>query len=252
MRHQLTPGTVGPLSRLVDVSNVPPHGLEVQVEATEEERDALAKDFKLSAIRSLTGDYKLTASAKGVHVAGTVRAAITQICVVSLEPFDSDLAEDVQVDFAETIGMPAEPPTEMHEYEPPDEIVRPVARPRIEELRRARVRCLGVTLARQPVCEQVGDEQQCRRAVQPAVRVDRKQLEQRVDRQELDAGRRVDLLRGNARERVAHEVCAASVPVRERIGEQRTVSVEEPEIDAPCVDAHAADALSRRPHVHEC
>ena len=123
MRHQLTPGTVGPLSRLVDVSNVPPHGLEVQVEATEEERDALAKDFKLSAIRALTGEYKLTASAKGVHVAGTVRAAITQICVVSLEPFDSDLAEDVQVDFAETIGMPAEPPTEMHEYEPPDEIV---------------------------------------------------------------------------------------------------------------------------------
>ena len=34
MRNQLTPETVGPLSRLVDVSNVPPRGLDVRVEAT--------------------------------------------------------------------------------------------------------------------------------------------------------------------------------------------------------------------------
>jgi hypothetical protein len=123
MRDRVTPETVGPLSRLVDVSNVPPHGIAVRVEATEEERGALAKDFGLPAIGSLTGEYKLTGSAKGVHVAGTVRAAITQTCVVTLEPFDSDLTEEVEVDFAEPSGMPAEPPTEMHEYEPPDEIV---------------------------------------------------------------------------------------------------------------------------------
>jgi len=123
MKNQLTPETVGPLSRLVDVSNVPPHGMNLRVDATEEECVALAKDFKLPAIRALSAEYRVTASAKGVHVAGTVRAAITQICVVTLDPFDSAVEEQVEVDFAESAGMPAEPPTEMHEYEPPDEIV---------------------------------------------------------------------------------------------------------------------------------
>ena len=123
MKNQLTPETVGPLSRLVDVSNVPPHGLNVRIEATDEECAALARDFKLPAIRALSAEYHITASAKGVHVAGSVRAAITQTCVVTLDPFDSTVEEQVEVDFAESAGMPAEPPTEMHEYEPPDEIV---------------------------------------------------------------------------------------------------------------------------------
>jgi uncharacterized metal-binding protein YceD (DUF177 family) len=119
----MTPDSVGPLSRPQDVTNVPPQGIQVHVEATAEECAALAKDFKLPAIHALSGDYKLTGSAKGVHVAGQVRASVTQTCVVSLDPFDSVIEEEVEVDFAQPQGMPAEPPTEMHEYEPPDEII---------------------------------------------------------------------------------------------------------------------------------
>src|SRR3712207_8714935 len=33
------------------------------------------------------------------------------------------IEEDVEVDFAESSGMPAEPPTDINEYEPPDEII---------------------------------------------------------------------------------------------------------------------------------
>ncbi len=119
----MTPEAVGPLSRPVDAMNVPPQGTEVHVVATAEECAALAKDFKLEGVRALSGEYKLTSSAKGIHVAGRVKASITQICVVTLDPFDSNIEEEVEVDFAESHGMPAEPPTEMHEYEPPDEIV---------------------------------------------------------------------------------------------------------------------------------
>ena len=119
----MTPETVGPLSRPVDVMNIPPRGQEVHVEATAEECAALAADFGLPGIRRLSGDYRLTNSAKGVHVTGLVKASITQICVVTLEPFDSDVEEEVEVDFAEPAGMPAEPPTDINEYEPPDEIV---------------------------------------------------------------------------------------------------------------------------------
>ncbi|WP_230531924.1 YceD family protein [Microvirga roseola] len=119
----MTPETVGPLSRPVDVMNIPPQGTEAHVVATEEERAALARDFGLPGIQALSGDFKLTSSAKGIHVKGTVKASVTQTCVVTLEQFDSDIEEEVEVDFAESSGMPPEPPTEMHEYEPPDEIV---------------------------------------------------------------------------------------------------------------------------------
>ena len=119
----MTPEPVGPLSRPTDVMNLPPRGQEVHVEATAEECAALARDFGLPEIRRLAGDFRLTTSAKGIHVAGTVRASISQICVVTLESFDSDVEEEVEVDFAESSGMPAEPPTDINEYEPPDEIV---------------------------------------------------------------------------------------------------------------------------------
>ncbi|WP_201860197.1 YceD family protein [Microvirga soli] len=119
----MTPETVGPLSRLVDVMRVPPRGQDVRVEATAEECAALARDFGLPAIRSLSGDYHLKTSAKGINVTGVIKASITQICVTTLEPFDSNVEEEVEVDFAESSGMPAEPPTDINEDEPPDEIV---------------------------------------------------------------------------------------------------------------------------------
>lgn len=119
----MTPETVGPLSRLVDVMNIPPRGQEIRVEASAEERDALAKDFGLPGIQALSGDFKLNTTAKGIHVTGVVKASITQVCVVTLDPFDSDIEEEVEVDFAEPSGMPAEPPTDINEYEPPDEII---------------------------------------------------------------------------------------------------------------------------------
>lgn len=119
----MTPETVGPLSRLVDVMNIPPRGQQVHVEATAEECEALAKDFGLPGIQGLSGDFKLISSAKGIHVTGLVKASVTQVCVVTLDPFDSIIEEEVEVDFAEPSGMPPEPPTDINEYEPPDEIV---------------------------------------------------------------------------------------------------------------------------------
>ncbi|QRM27499.1 DUF177 domain-containing protein [Microvirga sp. VF16] len=119
----MTPETVGPLSRLIDVMKIPPRGQEVHVEATAEECAALARDFGLPGIQALSGDYQLKASAKGIHVMGVVKASITQVCVMTLDPFDSMIEEEVEVDFAEPSGMPAEPPTDINEYEPPDEIV---------------------------------------------------------------------------------------------------------------------------------
>ena len=96
----MTPESVGPLSRPVSVRHLPPEGLEVAVEATPEERAALAKDFKLEAIHALEGRFRLTGTAERVHVEGVVTARVGQICVVTLEPFDDVIEEEVKVDFA--------------------------------------------------------------------------------------------------------------------------------------------------------
>jgi hypothetical protein len=96
----MTPDTVGPLSRPVSVERLPPEGVDAVVEASAEEREALARDFKLPAIYALEGRYRLSGSSRRVRVAGRLKASIAQICVVTLEPFDSVVEEEVAIDFA--------------------------------------------------------------------------------------------------------------------------------------------------------
>ena len=103
----MTPESVGPLSRPVAVQHLPADGLEVTVEASPEERDALARDFKLPAIGALHGRFRLTGRPEGVHVKGVVTARVTQVCVVTLEEFDDTIGEEVEVDFAGPGAVPA-------------------------------------------------------------------------------------------------------------------------------------------------
>ena len=63
--------------------------------------------------------------------------------------------------------------------------------------------------------------------------VERQELEERVERQELDAGRRVDVLRGHAIQGLTDERRRATVAMRQRICEQCSGGVEQPEVDAP-------------------
>jgi hypothetical protein len=106
------------LSRPVPVGELPTEGAEVVVETTPEEREALARDFKLPALHALTGTFHLSGTPRRVHVAGRIQGRVTQVCVVTLEPFDSDIREGVDVDFA--VPAAAEP---VHGGDRPDEIV---------------------------------------------------------------------------------------------------------------------------------
>jgi uncharacterized metal-binding protein YceD (DUF177 family) len=106
------------LSRSIPVTDLPDQGVDVTVEATAEEREALARDFKLPAIHALTGTYHLSGTRSRVRVSGHIDANVAQICVVTLEPFDSDIREDVDVEFATPdVGLAAQG------ADPPDEIV---------------------------------------------------------------------------------------------------------------------------------
>jgi hypothetical protein len=118
----MTPESVGPLSRPVSVEHLPESGVEVVVEATAEERAALAKDFKLPAIHALEGRFRLTGSPRRVHVDGVVKARVEQVCVVTLEPFEDAIEEEVEVDFAGSRAGVALGAGDSPGHEPPDEI----------------------------------------------------------------------------------------------------------------------------------
>ncbi|NNM72167.1 YceD family protein [Enterovirga aerilata] len=95
----MTPDDVAPLSRPFSVLHLPPQGTEVEVETTAEERGALARDLGLPAIEALSARFHVRGTPARVHVRGRVSATIVQSCVVTLEDFASELAEEVEVTF---------------------------------------------------------------------------------------------------------------------------------------------------------
>jgi uncharacterized metal-binding protein YceD (DUF177 family) len=72
----------------------------VDVEATQAERAALATAYGLPGIASLTARYNVVKRGKIVTVTGDVKARLTQICVVTTDPFESDLDEPVEMTYA--------------------------------------------------------------------------------------------------------------------------------------------------------
>ncbi len=82
-----------PIARIGD-------GAVFVVEADEAERRALAARMGLPAIHRLTCRFDLKRSeADAVEAVGLLQARVRQCCVLSLEPFDADLAESFSVRF---------------------------------------------------------------------------------------------------------------------------------------------------------
>ena len=90
-----------PFSRVVRVDALPREGQMLTIEATPAEREALASFYKLPAIAALTATLRLEPWGRGgARVTGAVHGELTQICVVSLEPFPATVDEAVDVRFA--------------------------------------------------------------------------------------------------------------------------------------------------------
>ncbi|HYP63748.1 MAG TPA: YceD family protein [Acidocella sp.] len=93
------------------------------LEAGEEARAALARRFSLPNIAQLSGQFTLRHERGGVISAQLVmRARVTQLCVITNEPFEVDIAEQAELRF-----VPAESLTEEEDFGPdslaaPDEI----------------------------------------------------------------------------------------------------------------------------------
>lgn len=94
-------GAMGDFSRPIQVDDVPETGLDVSIEADSAERAAIAESNGLPEIASLKAEFKVQKLDRAnVKVTGLLRAALTQICVVSLEPFPSEITAGIDADFA--------------------------------------------------------------------------------------------------------------------------------------------------------
>lgn len=90
-----------PFSRMFDVTQAKDGAVTLSIEANADERSAIVEADGLAGLEALAADLTITPVGRGVlRVSGKVRARITQDCVVTMEPFDSDVSNDIDVTFA--------------------------------------------------------------------------------------------------------------------------------------------------------
>lgn len=88
-------------SHTIKVADIPPEGEEVELAPDEETRAALARFGDVLAVPVLNARLRIVSDGSGgAVVTGTVDATVRQSCVVTLEPFDNKVHEEIAVAFA--------------------------------------------------------------------------------------------------------------------------------------------------------
>jgi uncharacterized metal-binding protein YceD (DUF177 family) len=92
--------TRGPWSVPLAVAGVPESGRHLELTADEPARAAVAKLAGLRSLPRLAASFDITPwGREKLRVAGRVSATVGQVCVVSLEPVDNDVDEEIDVLF---------------------------------------------------------------------------------------------------------------------------------------------------------
>ena len=99
------------LSRMIKARPLPAGA--VVIEASPEERAALAARFGLGAVESLRAEVSLDARPRAIRATGRLHAAILQPCAVSGEDFPVTIDEPVDLRFVEENQRPATPDEEI-------------------------------------------------------------------------------------------------------------------------------------------
>lgn len=85
----------------VIVAQIPDTGLHRKLEASAAERQAMAEFAGLPAVLSAQADLEIVPKSGGRYqVTGHVRARIGQTCVVTLDPIENEIDEEIDVVFA--------------------------------------------------------------------------------------------------------------------------------------------------------
>ena len=89
-----------PLSHLLEVARLPSSGAHVVLDTDEAARAAVASRLGILAVDSLQARMLLTPRGKRVAVKGRVTALVRQACVVTLEPVEEKVDEEIDLVFA--------------------------------------------------------------------------------------------------------------------------------------------------------
>lgn len=95
---------VVPWSAPVALDQIPESGLHRTIEAPEAARAAIAALAGLREVPELTATFDLEKRGNKIHVTGRVKARVGQTCVVSLEPMENTINEDVDLTFAPPVA----------------------------------------------------------------------------------------------------------------------------------------------------
>ena len=112
----------------VIVAQIPDTGLHRKLEASAAERQAIAEVGGLREVLSAHADLDVVPRSGGrVQVTGTIRARVGQTCVVTLDPMESEIEEDVDLMFAPEaeVRRMADLIEEGQDDEEPQEVIDP-------------------------------------------------------------------------------------------------------------------------------
>ena len=130
MRDAADRKETGPWVAPIHVDDVPDSGRHVVLQADETVRTALATYAGLRAVPSASASFDVRRHGRsGLHVTGEVRATVGQLCVVSLEPMESEILEPVDVvfkpvgDAAPSGGSGTTVPAATGQDDPPEPLV---------------------------------------------------------------------------------------------------------------------------------
>lgn len=91
----------------VAVEQIPETGLHRDIEASKATREAMAEVGGLREVLSASASLDLTPKSGGrFHVEGRVRARVGQTCVVTLDPIENDIDEEIDLIFAPPEQIP--------------------------------------------------------------------------------------------------------------------------------------------------
>jgi uncharacterized metal-binding protein YceD (DUF177 family) len=128
MKRDATDVARGPWRALVPVTQIPDSGLHREIVADEATRAAMAQAAGVRGMPSAHASFDLSPrSGSRVQVRGRVQARVAQTCVVTLEPLENDIDEEVDLIFAPVEQIPelAEPADSDEDFEmvdPPEPI----------------------------------------------------------------------------------------------------------------------------------
>ncbi|HTI85727.1 MAG TPA: DUF177 domain-containing protein [Alphaproteobacteria bacterium] len=118
---------ISELSRRISIASVPESGEGFRIDASEAERQALARRFELVDLPELHAEGVLTVGAHGrrARLEGRIQAQVVQSCVVTLDPVPAEIdAPFVRLYSADSAATPsADVDVDLEADDPPDPIV---------------------------------------------------------------------------------------------------------------------------------